>query len=455
MATDDRDPESPSATGDRAGSGSGIESVTTRHTETDPVSVRQAVEALDPIVAVWDEPGEFPVLAIGREATVTGSGADRFDTVREEGTALLEAVETAALPEPSRPRLFGGVSFFETSELGVPWTGFEPASFVLPAVQVTLAPDRTILTGFGDGAAPDQLAEMGATLAAVEESAPAERLGLGIADSEAMRAERSDWIERVETVRDRIEGSGLEKAVLAVALDVELDRELPLGTALQALESRYPDCYRFGFAGDGADGTATFFGATPERLVDKHGRAVETEALAGTVGRGDTDTADAARIDRLLSDSTIGREHALVSEAITEQLRAVGADVTAADREVRTLANVHHLRTPISATLPADVHVLELVEELHPTPAVGGYPPARAGEAIRDVESIVRGWYGAPVGWFDAAGDGTFAVGIRSALARGRTATLFAGNGIVAGSDPRTEWTELEAKFQPIRDILA
>jgi menaquinone-specific isochorismate synthase len=451
MATDDRDPESANA-GGVTESRERFAPIATRHAETAPVSVHQAVEALDSVTAVWDSPGEFPVIALGREAAVTGSGPGRFEAVRAAGTELLETVETDGVPDVARPRLFGGFSFFDATELGPPWTGFEPAEFLLPSVQLTLAPDRTLLTGFGSGASADQLAETVATLKDAAETGSEVTAGVGVAaGSGALRAERTGWIERVEAIRGQIADSNLEKAVLAVAFDVALQRAVPLGAVLAALESRYPDCYRFSFSA----GEATFFGATPERLVGKRGLTVETEALAGTVGRGESDSEDAAQVDHLLSNETIGQEHAVVAEEIAEQLRAVGADVSVADRGVLSLANVHHLRTPISATLSAEAHVLDLVERLHPTPAVGGFPPTAARAAIRGTESIVRGWYGAPIGWFDAAGDGTFAVGIRSALAREGTATLFAGNGIVAGSDPETEWAELEAKFQPIREVLS
>jgi len=98
--------------------------------------------------------------------------------------------------------------------------------------------------------------------------------------------------------------------------------------------------------------------------------------------------------------------------------------------------------------------VLELVEALHPTPAVGGLPPDRALETIRETEPFDRGWYAAPVGWIDAAGNGTFAVGLRSAVATRRRATLFAGVGIVGDSDPDAEWDEVELKFRPILDEL-
>ncbi|MDR5656937.1 isochorismate synthase [Halodesulfurarchaeum sp. HSR-GB] len=425
---------------------------------TDPRTLREAITALDPITAVWASPDAPPVLAVGQAETVTGSEPDRFQAVKRRGDRVLERVETAHLPERAQPRLFGGFSFFDQPTLEPPWTDFEPAAFVLPAIQVTLGRDQTLVSGFGDGAAPSRLDQVVQQLAHARDGKQTTTEPRISATATDLRADRPDWIERVRAIQDRIETGPLQKAVLAAALDVELTDPLPLGAVLEALTDRYPSCYRFSFTPPGTEAGETppaqFFGATPEQLVGKRGRTVETEALAGTVERGSTEAIDAANVRRLTRDSTLAAEHEFVASRIAEQLRARAATVAVDDREVRSLANVHHLRTPIHVTLDTDTHVLDFVATLHPTPAVGGHPLEAALETIHDVESTVRGWYAAPVGWFDANGDGEFAVGIRSALARDRRVTLFAGNGIVAGSDPETEYEELAAKFRPIREVL-
>jgi menaquinone-specific isochorismate synthase len=128
--------------------------------------------------------------------------------------------------------------------------------------------------------------------------------------------------------------------------------------------------------------------------------------------------------------------------------------VNVGEREIKQLSNIQHLRTPITAMLDDETHVLDVVEALHPTPAVGGLPPERARTVIGETEPFDRGWYASPVGWFDAAGDGEFVVGIRSAVGGGHDATLYAGNGIVADSEPEEEWAELAPKFRPVLDEL-
>jgi len=200
-------------------------------------------------------------------------------------------------------------------------------------------------------------------------------------------------------------------------------------------------------------GDAAFLGATPERLVTLDDDRVQTVALAGSVGRGDTPEEDAELAARLRDSEKLRHEQRLVTDTIAAQLGAFG-EVSVGERGVRKLSNIQHLNTPITADVSEDTHVLDVAEALHPTPAVGGLPPDAALDVIRETETFDRGWYAAPVGWFDGDGDGTFAVGLRSAVARDRAVTMFAGNGIVADSDPSEEWEEVQLKYQPVLDEL-
>jgi menaquinone-specific isochorismate synthase len=210
----------------------------------------------------------------------------------------------------------------------------------------------------------------------------------------------------------------------------------------------YGDCKRFAIQ----RGQAVFVGASPERLVLRHGRAVETDALAGTARRG----ADEAAIQRALMDSPKERrEHRLVVEAIARVLGQRCSTIDVPDEpRIRTLRNVHHLWTPIRGALREPLHVLSLVEALHPTPAVCGTPRDTAFAWIAAHEPVGRGWYTGAVGWFDAAGDGEFAVAIRAGVLGAREAWLYAGAGIVEGSDPRSEFAETRAKQAPMLSAL-
>ncbi|MGM0716674.1 MAG: isochorismate synthase [Halobacteriota archaeon] len=432
--------------------GTGLTSRTTRLTaEPDQDAVLAAAEAPR---TFWAAPGEATVVGGGAATTIRAGGRDRFRTVREAADELFSVGDVHAGALAARPRLFGGFSFHDEHASVGAWEGYPGAKFVLPRTQVTYTDDGTWLTVNGVDTDPERverrLDEVMDRLRTLPDRVASEGPP-GIADRIRTTSE-TDWRDSVTAATDRIEAGELQKVVLAQALQVSLRRSLSLSGALCRLGERYPGCYRFLIEPD--DGSGGFFGATPERLVGRYGRTVETGALAGTTGRGETPEEDEWLAAELLADDKNVHEHELVAGAVRTQLEPYAASIRAGERSIRRLATVQHIETPITAELADDEHVLDLVEALHPTPAVGGLPPKEALRTIRDTEPFERGWYAAPVGWFDAAGYGSFAVAIRSAVARDDTVTLFAGVGIVADSDPDREWDEVQLKYRPILDEL-
>jgi isochorismate synthase EntC len=148
-------------------------------------------------------------------------------------------------------------------------------------------------------------------------------------------------------------------------------------------------------------------------------------------------------------------EHRIVRDEIMRRLEGFTEmiDMPAAP-VVDRFTNVQHLATPIAGRVPAGVSTLDLAGALHPTPAVGGHPTPAALALMSKLEVIDRGWYAGGIGWVDAAGDGELAVALRCALVRGEAAVLFAGNGIVADSDPEAEVAETRLKLSPLLDLL-
>ena len=401
----------------------------------------------------WASPTGLELVGSGAAVRLTAAGDDRFDRLRTDARTLFDRLDHEG-PAVTRPRAVGGLSFDADHDPIPPWESFPAARFLVPAVQLTRADDATHLTAaaYGPDASETAVARrLDAAHRRLSELPMMQSSGgpPGVA-ARRWLTDRDDWLAQVTDATDRIADGHLLKVVLATALSVELDAPVSVPAVLERLRRTYPDCYRFLVQpGDGA----AFFGPPPERLVELDGRAVRTEALAGSMPRGDTPEADAEHARSLLDSEKIRHEQGLVADTVREQLSAYG-DVTVGDRRVRKLTNIQHLQTPITATLSADRHVLELVEALHPTPAVGGLPLDGALATIRETEPFDRGWYASPVGWFDADGDGEFAVAIRSGLVDGTGATLFAGNGIVADSDPAAEWDELQPKVRPILDEL-
>jgi menaquinone-specific isochorismate synthase len=442
-----------SVRGETVTSADGRVRVVSRSREVPDVSVRSFLAAHDGPRVHWVGPDGLELAGVGAAARLTSSGPDRFDSLQAAADALF-AETTIDGPPVARPRAVGGCAFFDDHERATPWEEFPTAEFVLPHVQLTRGDDSTWLTvtacgdGAGDATVGERLDEVADTVADLPMMQPSGGAP-GVLDTRRTTS-REDWEAGVRRATERIRDGDLRKVVLALALEVETDGRVDVPDVLERLRRTYPDCYRFLVQPD--DGAA-FFGTPPERLVRLRDRAVDTEALAGSAPRGGTPEADAELAAELVESEKIQHEQGLVTDAICEQLAPFG-EVACADQRVRRLATIQHLQTPIEATLAADHHVLELVEALHPTPAVGGVPPDAAASVIRDTEPFERGWYASPVGWFDAAGDGEFAVAIRSGVADDDRVTLFGGNGIVADSDPGDEWDEVQLKFRPILDEL-
>ncbi|WP_254840352.1 isochorismate synthase [Natronomonas marina] len=419
-----------------------------------PPRPQAVLEAADVPRTFWAAPGEATVVGSGAAATLTADGPDRFDAIRTAAEELFSAGDVHAGALAARPRLFGGFSFHDEHSAEDPWRGYPAAEFVLPRVQMTYDDGAAWLSVNAVDADPEDVeARLETAREALPSPVPAASTGgpPGVRTRERTTS-KAEWRRSVTAATDRIAAGELRKVVLAQALEARLEAPLSVPDALARLGDTYPDCFRFLFEPD--DGGAGFFGATPEQLVGLRGRTVETGALAGTTGRGDTPEEDEWLAAELLDDDKNVHEHELVADAIREQLAPYASSVRAGQRRIRRLATVQHIETPMSAELADDEHALTLVEALHPTPAVGGLPPDEALATIRDTEPFERGWYAAPVGWFDAAGYGSFAVAIRSAVARGDAATLFAGVGIVADSDPDREWDEVQLKYRPILDEL-
>ncbi len=372
------------------------------------------------------------VLCLGEAARIDGQGPQRFGVARDHARSLFESLVVLG---GARPRLYGGGAF--ESATGSRFDAFGEASFLLPRLSLVEregSVETTVVARAIELRAPRALeAELSGLLRARAEE-PEPSLEARLVDDPR---ERFEGI--VRRAVDAIAAGHLEKVVLSRASRVTATSPLAWSRVWSALAGQ-PRTTRFAVVRQGA----TFVGATPERLVALVGGRIETEALAGSIARSLDDEADRAA---LLASDKDRREHDLVVRAIVSALSAFSDDVVASSApSVRTLLHLHHLASPISASVSEATHVLDVVAALHPTPAVSGFPRERAKTMLASLEGAPRGWYAAPIGWFDATGQGRFVVGLRSALVERDSALVFAGAGIVRGSDPRAEWEETRVK---------
>jgi menaquinone-specific isochorismate synthase len=421
---------------------------------------------------VFEQPdrGRVALAALGEATSLQASGASRFATVADRWRALAAGAVSDPADEPAGmgvgggPIAVGGFAFASDGGGSPHWRGFEPASLIVPKVALTRSERRgrpavglTLSALACPDDVPDELlARLERRVDRLREAplplldpAPTGRFQV----ASAMPPEHYE--QAVERATELIAAGRLEKIVLAREVQVHAGggaRSYDPAAVFGVLREEFPSCFVF-CVGRGA---STLIAASPELLVRREGHRVSTLALAGSTRRSADPAVDAHLGEQLLRDASYREEHAIVARRIERMLRQHAIWVAAApEPELVRIANIQHLATPIRAQLAAPMEVLELAELMHPTPAVGGEPLARAAPLIPALEGLDRGWYTGPVGWADATGDGEFCVALRCALLHENLARCYAGNGIVRDSDPAAELAETEIKLQALLPLLA
>ncbi len=438
------------------------------------VNISMDVFHIDPLAileAVYEENNKHCFLENPRlEQSLAGiesllsyetSGVERFRAVKDWAkTVLNNAVYTGNTEAP-----YCGVHFFcafNFFDEGQELVGFPPAQVFVPLWQVSKKEEHSLAIAncIIDSNTPiEKVAQriLGAyqRFSSFPYQASEDLEGITSSEKEYVISESGEaggFEKSVSQVLENIEAGDFNKIVLARAKDYKSETPLKPLAIIDRLRNRFPNCFTFSYSA-GAEGV--FLGSSPELLIRVKENILSTDALAGSRPRGGSAGEDAALGNELLNSDKEGREHRSVIDSIVKHLKAIGLEPQVASRpRLLKLPNIQHLYSPIEAELPDNTHILDIVEKLHPTPAVGGSPRELACPKIPEMESFTRGPYGGPVGWFDARGDGEFVVGIRSGILKGNEIRLFSGAGIVEGSEPEKELLETEIKFKAVSDVL-
>ena len=382
---------------------------------------------LDEDVDLLDVAGRAGFLFEQHGLGIAGRGAALRIGAPEDAEAALAAIDVD--DEVGLPGT-GAVAF-----TAMPFQGSAP--LVVPAVVVGRAEDGTRWEtligppGFETARLADDPASPGPSSFTVRAGREPEAWCAAVADAvEAMRA------------------GDLQKVVLAREILVEADRPIDVVDVLRRLRAAYPSSFLYAVDG--------FIGASPELLVSRMGDVVRSHPMAGTTPRTGDPAADARLAAALLSSSKDRAEHQITIDTVLDALLPFCSYVDSEpEPSIVALANVQHLASLCEGRLSSPpASVLALVAALHPTPAVCGFPRRAALDAIDRLEGFDRGRYAGTVGWVDARGNGRFAVSIRCAEVDGTVARLFAGNGIVADSDPPTELAETRAKLNALLSAI-
>ncbi|MFC6007781.1 isochorismate synthase [Angustibacter luteus] len=388
----------------------------------------------DQPAASWVRQGEG-IVGWGEAARFESSDTDRFETAQ---AWWREMVEHAVVRD----------------EVGVPGTGavafgsfaFDARSarssvLTLPSVLVGSRHGRTWVTTI----AAQGVLPAAADLSVHRASGPGP---VSFADGSMSAA---NWELVIANAVERIAAGDVDKVVLARDLEARTAGPIDVRWLLTGLAERYPGCWTFAVDG--------LVGATPELLVRLERGLVHSRVLAGTIRRTGDDEHDLALAGSLARSSKDLEEHEYAVRSLAEALAPHCSSMNVPESPfVLHLPNVMHLATDVAGVLADGATSLTLAAALHPTAAVGGTPTAAAIELIRELEGMDRGRYAGPVGWTDSTGDGEWGIALRCAEtdpSDPQRLRLFAGCGIVAGSDPEAELAESDAKLVPMRDALS
>lgn len=373
--------------------------------------------------------GSEGLVGWGEYASIRVSGRNRFEEVRTWWHKHLETFSIADSVHGggTGPILFTSFSFDRN----------EDSFAFIPKVIVGKKGDKSWITWIGAGPQP--------TLA----ESPIAHITQEFSWSAGTLSEE-DWKKRVGHAIEKIESGSVEKVVLARDLIATTAAHIDARPILDSLAKNYPATWVFSVAG--------LIGATPELLLRLSRGMVTSRVLAGTIPKTGDDSKDLALAGSLARSSKDLEEHEFAVRSVADALEPFCSSTNVPDAPfVLHLANVMHLATDVTGALiesKKDIDVFSLLKSLHPSAAVCGTPRNRAFDVIEEIEGMNRGRYAGPVGWVDARGDGELGIALRSGQIDKNQIRIFAGCGIVSGSDPDVEVAESLAKFAAMQSAL-
>lgn len=385
--------------------------------------------------------GDFAMAGLGLAECLAATGATHLEQLFGRMRECLSA-------DSGRQRFYGGCRFYESRPVESCWQVFGAYQFILPRWELYRENNATVfacnLRWEEDESPAAQAARLLNELHRLNFSLPGKPPVVPHPTRRLDLPNREAWTEMINEALQVMDATELRKVVLARKSVFAFEEDLHPLALMQLLRQSQSNLFYFYFQPE--PGIA-FLGGSPERLYRKENCMLKSEAIAGTRPRGRTPDLDRALEQELLGCEKDRREHRFVVDNISENFESLCHTVDIDDEiTILKLAQVQHLRCRLQGVLLDGVTDAEILQVLHPTPAVGGSPTYRAIEVIKSLEPFDRGWYAAPIGWVSAAAS-EFVVGIRSGLVYHNELALFSGAGIVQGSTPDGEWAEIENKI--------
>ena len=400
----------------------------------------------------WVKPSKnFWIVGGGNAMDISTNGLTRFDSsIREHKKIMSNATVKGKGPGPT---FLGGFRFDTFAKTSPCWKMFPDGLLTLPRWTFyndnssnwitinTLVHPKTDLNNL-----IDQLANEWTQLNT--SSSPKHTLpDIYVSNP----TPKNIWNNKVDLAINAIRKENIQKIVLARYLECVSKEPIAVEAVLKTLIQSNNTSHIFAIDRN----NSCFLGATPEKLIQLHNTSINAQCLAGSINRGSTLIQDNLLQKKLLNSEKNSLEHRIAADWMSEKLNGLCSSLrwNEIPNIVKT-PTIQHLATNFSGNLKKNHHILSCVKELHPTPSISGLPTLSAVESIRKLENFDRGWYAGPIGWVNRYGDGEFAVAIRSGIFNGVRTNVYAGAGIVRGSDPEQEYRETQFKFNTLLNAL-
>ena len=382
------------------------------------------------LVTAWVRSGDG-LVGFGEYKRFEVKGEDRFLVARNWWNEQLSdfLIQNNVHGIGTGPILFSSFSFDPN----------EPSVLIIPEIVLGHKNGKSWITWIGNKSQPD--------ITQISNSAISSEISW-----QKGSISEEKWREQVSAAITAIKSNQLEKVVLARDLSATSNTTIDIRNLIQRLEIEYPSTWLFLVDG--------LIGATPELLVRLSKSLVTSRVLAGTIRKSGNEDRDLALAASLAKSSKDLEEHEYAVKSVADALAPFCSSTNVPESPfVLHLSNVMHLATDVTGVLndsAKQADIFTLVEKLHPSAAVCGTPTEVAKKLIASLEEMNRGRYSGPVGWIDAHGDGEIAIALRCGQlsADHKSIRIFAGCGIVAGSDPANEYAESQAKLMPMRTAL-
>lgn len=401
--------------------------------------------------SLWLKENDHSMLGIGTAYECNSLGKKRFSSVASEWTSIT----TEAIVENNAcPVALGGFRFDVTRPKSKLWQHFPDGGLTAPIFTIACEAHSCELT-IAEMVTPDldiakrteELCSLGSKI--FEDDDELETYDDEFFTINEANDAKQQWGSFVQRALETISDSSVEKIVGARTLHVTSASSICAANVLRKLHKDNPSARVFAFGRY----NSYFVGATPEILFNAHSGQFKTMALAGSAPRSTDPKEDELLGQKLMACGKERLEHDYVVRTVLKALEPLCSQLHVDTApSLHKLPKLQHLVTHFCGTIHTEHSLLEIIDRLHPTPAVGGLPLSPALKFLRTHENFDRGWYASPIGWLDADGNGEFMVALRSGLINEQHATLFAGCGLVAGSNSEQEFRETQLKFTTMLD---